>query len=100
MKIPFSKRLFAVTTIIHFSLTVLVAIGALGSVLGASPTHNPSRDVTAAEVFFWVWQTGPSLLYHGWGLKMAFLLSILWSFLVGIAAGYFGPRFLEKEKDA
>lgn len=91
----FSGKAIWVVTTSHGLVTLLIALGTLASAMGASPMHNPTNDLKFAEKFFWIWQTGPAVLYHVFKvegiliLPMAFALSLL----VGSAAGaIFGHR--------
>jgi len=90
----FSLRSFFIVTPLHMSMTVLVALGAFGATMSASPGYNPRGSVDFATAFFWVWQTGPAFCYHVLKVqKIALLLAFPWSILVGIVAGlFFGWR--------
>ena len=95
----FSGIAFLLVGLTHAFISFIVGITTLFTALGASPAHNPTDQVKSAEAFFWLLQTGPALLYHIYGItreKGLLFYCIVWSGLIGVAAGYLYPWYKEE----
>jgi hypothetical protein len=60
-------------------------------------TNNVSSEMAVFQVVGWLW-TAPQMiaLQHpngAFGLGGLFLITIVWSSIVGLAVGFFAPRF-------
>ena len=76
--------------LIHLVITCVVGLATLGSVLGASPTYDPTSAVQFSQMFFWIWETGPMIANKLLGVEGIgiILLALLWSAVVGLGVGF------------
>jgi|GEM_PF-3724144 hypothetical protein len=99
----FSFQWFFGVFLVHFLASVFAGFLTLITILGASPTHNPSGSVAFSQMFFWVWQTGPAFLVHYTGVtweKGLLPAVIVWSSIVGLAAGFVAPKLFKNTQNA
>jgi hypothetical protein len=97
----FSPRVFLVVSVLHALNSALLGGLAFTTGMGAF-TKNVSSEMAFFQVVGWLW-TAPQMiaLQHpngAFGLGGLFLITIVWSSMVGLAVGFIVPRFFHSRR--